>query len=333
MVFFRFLCFSTLATFSLAPSLLYAQAWASKMFTATHHDFGTVSRNAKTEFLFEIENVYEEDLHIASVRSSCGCTSARILKQNLKTWEKGGIVAELNTKSFIGPKTASLTVVIDRPYYAEVQLLVMGHIRSDIVTEPGQIDFGNVDCGEQKSQVFKVSYAGRPNWEITDVRGNNKNLQVRIQKREAKGNLVTYLMELKLLDSAAPGSVQDELVIVTNDSVNQSFTLPVSARISSAVEIAPAVVDLGRLAASEPAMQRFVVKGKEPFEIKDIRASDSRIKFAHDEGKKLVHVVSVQALTNAGTQKDIDCDVEVISDLTVGSTTTCKIVGHMDWDQ
>lgn len=327
---FRFLCLSVFAISSLAPSAAHAQAWASKLFTTQQHDFGTVSRNAKTEFVFEIENSYEEDLHIASVRSSCGCTSARILKQNLKTWEKGGIVAELNTKSFIGSKTAALTVVIDRPYYAEVQLLVMGHIRSDIVTEPGQVEFGTVGQGEPKSQIFKVSYAGRPTWEITDVRGNNKNLQVRIQNREVKGNMVTYAMELRLLGSAAPGSLQDELVIVTNDSVNQSFTLPVSARISSAVEIAPAVVDLGRLAPQDVANQRFIVKGKEPFEIKDIRASDKRISFAHDGGKKLVHVVTVQASYAASSQKNIDCDVEVISDLTAQGASKCKVVGQMD---
>ena len=51
-----------------------AQEWAKKMFKVTSHDFGTVARGAKAEFAFEFENIYEEEVHIASVRSSCGCT-------------------------------------------------------------------------------------------------------------------------------------------------------------------------------------------------------------------------------------------------------------------
>ena len=50
-----------------------AQQWAKDMFETTKHDFGTVARGAKAEFRFELTNRYLEDVHIAGVRSSCGC--------------------------------------------------------------------------------------------------------------------------------------------------------------------------------------------------------------------------------------------------------------------
>lgn len=75
--------------------------WAQKLFKETKHDFGTVSRNAKTEYAFVLENCFEEDVHIASVRSSCGCTKPIITKNTLKAWEKGEILAQFNTKSFL----------------------------------------------------------------------------------------------------------------------------------------------------------------------------------------------------------------------------------------
>src|SRR3954447_17936964 len=71
-----------------------AQQWAQKMFATTKHDFGTVARGAKAEFEFELENVFKEDIHIASVSSSCGCTSPSITKETLKTYEKGAIIAK-----------------------------------------------------------------------------------------------------------------------------------------------------------------------------------------------------------------------------------------------
>ena len=50
----------------------------------------------------------------------------------MKTYEKGAIVATFNTNSFHGQRGATLTVIIDKPFYAEVQLHVRGYIRSDV---------------------------------------------------------------------------------------------------------------------------------------------------------------------------------------------------------
>src|SRR5438132_14347887 len=83
-----------LASASLAP----AKEWAQKMFVATSHDFGHVARGAKAEFAFELQNVYEEDIHIADVRTSCGCTTPTITKPTRKTWGKGSIVATINRR-------------------------------------------------------------------------------------------------------------------------------------------------------------------------------------------------------------------------------------------
>ena len=44
--------------------------WAGNMFVAKHHDFGTLARGAKAEFDFILQNKYEEDIHIAGVRTS-----------------------------------------------------------------------------------------------------------------------------------------------------------------------------------------------------------------------------------------------------------------------
>jgi hypothetical protein len=124
------------------------QEWARKMFQETSHDFGVVARGAKSEHRFVLQNLYEEDVHIAGVRTSCGCTTPQISKQLLKTWEKGEIVATYNTRSFLGSRGATITVTIDRPYYAEVQLQISGYIRSDVVFDPGSVNFGEVEQGQ-----------------------------------------------------------------------------------------------------------------------------------------------------------------------------------------
>ncbi|MDO7681112.1 MAG: DUF1573 domain-containing protein, partial [Pirellulales bacterium] len=57
------------------------QEWAEKMFSVTSHNFGTVAKGSKTEFRFIYRNLYEEDVHVSSVRTSCGCTQPAITKK------------------------------------------------------------------------------------------------------------------------------------------------------------------------------------------------------------------------------------------------------------
>ncbi len=150
-------------------STAFAQQWAEKMFEVKKHDFGTVAKAAKVEFQFPVKNLYKEDIHLASVRASCGCTSPRIEKDLLKTGEVGYVVAKFNTDTFSGKRGATLTVVIDKPFYAEVQLRVDGYIRTDVVFNPGQVEFGQVDQGSPVTKTVKVQYAGRDSWQITKV--------------------------------------------------------------------------------------------------------------------------------------------------------------------
>lgn len=268
-----------------------AEQWARKMFTETHHDFGTVSRNAKTEHSFVIENCFEEDVHIVAVRSSCGCTNPVLTKKTLKSWEKGELIAQFNTRAFIGTKSAEITVVIDRPYYAEVKLTVGGTIRSDIVVEPGEIRFGDLNQGTSKTVDLKISYAGRQDWKINDIRGDSDFLEVRLDVVKRQGTMTTYMLHIKLKDNAPVGEILDELVVVTNDEKNDQFTLPLSGRIVPPVSISPSFVSLGDVVQGNSLQQRLIVRSKTPFSITGIECEDGRFEFPIPNGSKTVHVI------------------------------------------
>src|SRR4051812_38068168 len=199
----------------LAPGFSPAKEWAQKMFAVTNHDFGHVARGAKAEFAFELQNVYEEDIHIADVRTSCGCTTPTITKPTLKTWEKGSIVATLNTRSFVGQRNSTLTVVIDKPYYAEVHLTIAGYIHSDVDFQPGVAALGDVEQGGIGEQEVAVTYRGRGNWQITDVRSANAHLEVELGEPIRQPGLISYKMLIRLKPDAPAGLVQDQLTLMT----------------------------------------------------------------------------------------------------------------------
>ncbi len=269
----------------------FGQDWARGMFDKTEHDFGIVPRGSKTEFEFTLTNKYKEPIHIASVRSSCGCTSPRVQKPELITYEKGAVIAEFNTRSFIGQKSAVVTVTFDRPYYAEVQLIVKGNIRSDILTEPGEVQFGEVDIGSAKSADVRVSRSGDPKWQIVDVRSTNQHLGVTLDRAVLGQNQVQYTMHVRLKDSAPAGDFTDEILIVTNERQYNQVTLPVRATVVPPLVIAPASVELGSIKLKTQKQSRLVLKAKQPFSIKNATCSDARVTFTIPTGEKNVHVL------------------------------------------
>ncbi len=201
----------------LIVSPCFGQDWARKMFKESDHDFGNVARGAKAEFRFVFENLYLEDIHIANVYASCGCTSVRIENPTVKTYEQGAIVAHFNTDTFRGQRGATITVVIDKPYPAEVQLQDRGFIRDDVAVEPGSVQIGSVDQGVGANQDVNVNYTGGDAWQITGVKSSNPHITAQAVQTSRGDGQVTYALKVHVDKNAPAGYMDDHLMLVTND--------------------------------------------------------------------------------------------------------------------
>ncbi len=272
-----------------------AQQWARKMFDHTSHDFGVVARGAKVDHRFTLENIYEEDVRIASIRSTCGCTVTEISKRHLKTWEKAEIVTTLDTRSFLGRKDSTLTVVFDLPFSAEVQLNVQSYIRSDVVVQPGAAQFGSVNQGQRAERQLTISYAGRDDWKIERVECSNPFIEAELTEAGRVPGQVTYTLAVRLTGEAPVGYLRDQLVLVTNDRNPRAARVPVAVEgvIVSAVSVSPSPLMLGVLAAGQSVTRRLVVRGQQPFRITAVECEDPRLAFSVDDEAKSVHLVSV----------------------------------------
>jgi hypothetical protein len=284
---------TTLST--LLPSMAIAQDWAQKMFATSKHDFGTVARGAKAEYEFELQNIFKEDIHIASVRSSCGCTSPSISKDTLKTYEKGAIVAKFNTASFLGHRSATVTVTIDKPYYAEVQLQVSGYIRSDVVFEPGVINLGQMEQGAGGEAQVKVTYAGRQNWNISDVRSANSNFEVELSDPIRGRGQVVYTMTVRLKAESPVGFINDQLTLVTDDVRNQTIPLQVEGRVLSVLDVTPSALLIGAVDPGQKVTKQLVVKSKQKFKVTDVKCEHDcfAFKLPESDQAKTLHLIPI----------------------------------------
>ncbi len=311
-----------------------AQSWAEKMFTSTSHDFRSVGRGAKAEYRFEFRNLYEEDVHVAAVRTSCGCTTPSLTKKTLRTHETGAVVATLNTTSFVGKKSAAITVVFDKPYHAEVRLNVSGHIRTDITFDPPEVSFGELGPGETEELEVEITHRGNPNWRINDVRSHCRHLQVKLDAPEtipAAGVApakVQYRMRVKLRDSMPEGDIQERLTLVSNDPSFATTEMSIGGRIRPALSVAPAAVSLGRVKPGDSAEQRLVIRGESPFTIRDVVCDDDRFVFDIPEESKKLHFVKLKF--QAEDDRPISQRIKVATDLPDERSISFVVTGAVE---
>jgi hypothetical protein len=277
-----------------------AQEWAQKMFSKLDHDFGTVARGADTVYKFEITNLYKQDMNVMGVRSSCGCTSPTVEGGPIiKTHEKAYIAARFNTRTHVGQKGATLTVTFGPPYYGEVQLHVHGNIRSDVVFNPGAVEFGDVSEGDGAQKRVSVEYAGRSNWEIVDVLNDNDNFGVELVETARSPGRVSYTLDVKLKPGLPAGTLKDQLTVITNDSrsENQRIPLIVSAQIRPEFSVTPQLLVLGEMQPGQETTKKIVVRGREPFKIVDVKCNEGDedcFEFVTDQDAKVIHFVEVK---------------------------------------
>ncbi|MEM9185924.1 MAG: DUF1573 domain-containing protein [Planctomycetota bacterium] len=315
------------AALLLLPAGATAQEWATKMFNKVDHDFESVARGSDTVYKFEVTNIYKEDIHLASVRSSCGCTAPSIdipgsASNTLKTYEKGYIVAKFNTRTFTGLHSATLTVTIDKPFPAQVQLRVHGNIRGDVVFEPGSINFGTVDQGAASEKSVGVNYAGRSGWRINDVRSASSDLEVELAERPRRGGRASYNLLVRLKPTAKPGFLKEQLVIVTSDARTPRIPLEVEGRVMPEISIAPLNLVLGDTPQGNTVRKRLIVRGKQPFRVTNVSCSAPGFSFNADDSANTRHLIDV-AFTPAAGEGVIKAPIVVETDRGEGYSASC----------
>jgi hypothetical protein len=266
-----------------------------------------------------VRNNFQGDLHIRTVRASCGCTTPIVETPLIAPGTEGSILAKFNTHTFKGKRGATLTVIIDQPFYSEVRLRVDGYIRSDMVFHPGAIEFGTVNQGDSVAKVSKLLYAGRNDWEVLDVQSNQPWLMPSVAQTLRGGGRVNYDIKVDIREDAPTGYFQDEVVVITNDRTMPRVPLRISGKVESALTIFPQSLALGSLKPGESIDQRMVIRGREPFLIDSLTCAGWDIDFAPTTAAKTTHVLFAKLTPTAqvvGPQK-VTIEIKTVGEKSV----------------
>ena len=269
-----------------------AEQWVAKMFAEREHNFGTVARGADTVYRFPVKNIYKQDIELVSVRSSCGCTTPSIEKQILKTGESATSSPRFNTRTFTGMHGATLTVEVamERQRHQaprrDAAARQRQHPRRRRV-QAGRDPIRHRRAGHAVEQEVEVTYAGRPDWKIVDVRGASDDLEVELtQKQRVLGPRRPTSLLVRLKDSASAGYFNEQLMLVTNDEQNPRIPIHVAGRIVPQISVAPESVLLGDVALANQVSKKVIVRGKKPFRIVSVKCDEDSFQFKVDDRAK-----------------------------------------------
>jgi hypothetical protein len=330
------ICFFGLANVS------QAQDWARKMFKEYVHEFGKVTLGDIPEYRFEVENVYNEDIVIRSVTSSCGCTIATPSKNLLKTWEKGEIICRFNTPAVgNGFKQATVTVRFEfkaanaKPLIGECQLTVNGTIVSGLNFSPDKIDFGQVTEKNFPVKKISLSHTGNPNFRVQDVKSTFGHIKVQIKETARRGNYVNYEMTAQLTDSVPKGYTQGDLYVVVEENpylrnrdgsrVLKEVPIKFNAKVVAPLRVAPEILTLGSIAPGEIVTQKVFLTCDQAFKITDVRCLSEAFRVRADKEAKKIHIVEV-TYTGENEPGRHECELSFYTDLDQDASGKLKAI-------
>jgi len=321
---FRF-CLATAAGLALAASAP-AATWAEAMFEGLAHDFGSVPRGPTVNHYYRFTNNTGRDAHITGVRVSCGCTTATALQGVVKAGESSAILAQMDTRRFVGPKTVTIFVQFDQPGWEEVRLSISANGRDDLAVNPDTLAFGQVPRGTTPTRQTTVTFSGG----IQLVNATAESNYVQLQAKQVPGNGygVSYEVTATLRADTPVGKWYTDVWLNTNNPSTPRIRVPLTVDVEPALNFSMASIAIGQVQPGQTVEKRVILRGGQPFRITAIEGTDETVsaKVQTGDDKALPAHVLVVTVKPSGPGA-IQRTLKVVTDLPGENTAELPVSG------
>lgn len=298
----RVLLLALVATAVFAPAApAQSAAWADKLFAnQTTHDFGVVPRGTQLKHSFKMTNIYKEPLEITQIRVSCGCVTATTSTKVLQPNESAQLNINMDARQFSGPKSVRVYLTVGPKYVSTASLTVTANARSDVVFNPGEIDFGAVSRGQTPTRHIDVEYVGAFDWRVSEiVKSAAAPFELKVEELPQQVSQPTrrgYRIYATLKADAPAGPFKQEIVLKTNDPSNPTLTFNINGTIQAGLAVSPASLSVAGLKVGESQTKKVIVRGQRPFRILGIDGLGTGITADLPDQPNTTHVLTVNVL-------------------------------------
>jgi hypothetical protein len=284
--------FILLATL-VAVTPTFAGTWAEDLFDSLKKDFGPVPRGPLLEHRFTITNNTKNVVTISSIRVSCGCVSAVVLKGQLQPGESTSLVANMDTTRFTGVRAVTVFVQFTQPVLEEVRLTVQSDMRADFTITPGSLNVGQAKKGSAPSASVTVTFHGNRDAKITKIKADS-NYVLPTLTETRRDHEVVYTVSAKMRPDTPVGRWFTDVWLETNVAGLSTIRVPLNVEIQPALTVTPPVLALGSIAANKENGGRVILRGTTPFKILAIKGQENGVRVQHEDVSKELHVLTIQ---------------------------------------
>ena len=196
-------------------------------------DFGTARQAAIVKHTFQVTNTGTEPVSVTRVQTTCGCTVADVKKNTvIEPGKSLDVPVQLKTRGKHNPIESKVIVNYAGGGIPD-ELILKGAAAEEY---PNTVDIPEIKRGEQPEQtVTLATYEGQPPLAVTDMKFDTAKFEVTSTPGAKEGAID---ITIKPAASIAYGSVNDQLVINTNDSETPEKTIVLRAHVKKPLQAA-----------------------------------------------------------------------------------------------
>jgi hypothetical protein len=299
------------------------------MFDESSKDFGSVPRGQLLSHPFAIKNNTGQTVTISGVRVSCNlCTSATVLKGQLRPGEEASVAVTMDASKFLGVKTVYVYVTFSEPRYDEVRLWVQANSRDDVNLTPDVLAFGPSKKGDSPARSVTLTFYGGVPSEITGVQAESNYVQPKVGATRRNGSEVSYEVTAKLRSDTPVGRWYTDVWVTTNNPAMPRVRVPLTVEVEPPLTISVTTVTLGDVKVGATAERKLVVRGDRPFKITSVQGTDGvlEVKSASPESREQ-HVLTVRL--KGDKPGDVSRTLKVITDIKDEGEIEFRARGHV----
>jgi len=159
------------------PGLVFSQDF--KLLSPPIIDLGTVPSDTIVTGVIKFTNVGKAPIKIKKVKTSCGCTVAKLTKLTYQPGEVGEISIKFNTRGFSGMARKSITIFLEKGTPSSIRVILQTKVTPKIAIVPRYVDFRNISLNET---VVRRSFTVKNNTHkpvvLKSVKIDNPNLAI-----------------------------------------------------------------------------------------------------------------------------------------------------------
>lgn len=259
-------------------------------------DMGVVSRTMPTTGEIRLRNDGKKTLTITQVKSSCGCTQAKI-DESAKIIEPGQTsvvkvtVDPFKIYGFEAEKV--VTIMSNDPSHASVPVKVRAKVDPEFSVDPPSLEFGEWRKGVPFEKTIIIRQLADEPMDITEVKPNKLDsaLQLTMEPRPenewATPGKKEFAVKLRLADDVSPGDYTERLDIMTTYPRIKRFMYTVKGKVTSFYTVEGKTPVMLRNYPADPQFRtsKVTIKADRAFELGDIKASSEDVVVTTEPGQ------------------------------------------------